>query len=77
MGTITVNINDEVETSFRKKVYRLYGKRKGVLGKALTEAMSEWEMKKEHFNTCMKLLEGGVDLGKLKYKTRDELHDRN
>mgnify|MGYP001584669247 FL=1 len=77
MGTITVNINDNVENNFRKRVYMTYGKRKGVLGKALTEAMDEWERKKEYFDTCMRLLEEGVDLGKLKYKTRDELHDRN
>ncbi len=77
MGTITVNINDDVENNFRKKVYRLYGKRKGVLGEALTEAMLEWGRKKEYFDTCMKLLEEGIDLGKLKYKTREELHDRD
>jgi len=77
MGTITININDDVENNFRKKVYRLYGKRKGVLGKALTEAILEWGRKKEYLNVCMKLLEEGVDLGKLKYKTREELHDRD
>jgi len=77
MGTITVNINNEVEQDFRKRVSQIYGKKKGVLGKALSEAMIAWSMKKKYFDTCMKLLEEGRDMGRLKYKNREELHDRS
>jgi hypothetical protein len=77
MGTITANIEDTTEELFRKRVYNLYGKRKGNIGKALNEAMLEWIRKKEYFERCMYLLEEGINLGKLKYKNRDELHDRN
>lgn len=77
MGTITINVKDDIEKTFRKRVYQLYGKKKGTLGRALTEAMKEWSMKKKYFNRCMELLERGADMGKIKYKDRDELHDRD
>ena len=77
MATITVNVTDAVAKGFRTRVYQLYGPKKGTLGKALTEAMTEWSQKKEYFDKCMNLLNQGVDMGKLKYKTREELHDRN
>ena len=77
MGTITANINDEVETLFRKRVSQIYGTGKGTLGKALSEAMLEWARKKQYFETCMNLLEHGTPMGKIKYKTREELYDRH
>ena len=39
--TITVNINEKIENEFREKAALKYGKRKGYLGKAMTEAMDE------------------------------------
>ena len=77
VGTITINVSDNVEQSFRKKAYQLYGKKKGTLGKAVTEAIQEWSKKQEHFDRCMELLKSGIDMGKLKYKNRQELHGRN
>ncbi|MFH1072910.1 MAG: hypothetical protein V1743_05785 [Nanoarchaeota archaeon] len=77
MGTITINVNDETEELFRKRVSQLYGKRKGSLGKALTEAIREWSKRKEYFDRCLELLTAGADLGKIKFKSRDELHDRH
>ncbi|HIH42694.1 TPA: hypothetical protein HA246_03550 [Candidatus Woesearchaeota archaeon] len=77
MATITTNVKEDVAQTFRKRAIEIYGKRKGVLGKAMSEAMMEWCRKKEYFETCMKLLDEGIDTGKLKYKKRDELYDRN
>ena len=77
MGTITINVSDNVEQSFRKKAYQLYGKKKGTLGKAVTEAIEEWDKKREYSNRCMELLETGINMGKLKYTNRKELHGRN
>jgi len=77
MATITVNIQERVEQMFRKRVYQLYGKRKGMLGKALAEAMQEWVEKKKNFEICISMLENGVDMGKIKYTNREELYDRN
>ncbi len=76
MGTITINVKDDVEQMFRGRVYQLYGKKKGTLGKALTEAIFEWSNKKLYLDRCMELLENGIDMGKLKYKEREELHGR-
>ncbi|MBI5072935.1 hypothetical protein HZA99_03890 [Candidatus Woesearchaeota archaeon] len=77
MTTITINVQDTVAQHFRKRVHQLYGKKKGNLGKAIAEAMQEWVRKKEHLDTCMLLLEKGVNMGKLKYSTRDEIYDRS
>ncbi len=74
MVAITANIDDNTEDIFRKKVYKIYGKKKGTLGKALTEAMLEWGRKRNYFDVCIKLLHECKDMGKLKYKTRDRLH---
>jgi len=77
MATITINISEKVEQEFRKKAYQTYGRKKGVLGKAITEAILEWSKKKEYLEECMNLLDKGIDMGKIKYTKREELHDRN
>ena len=53
------------------------GKRKGYLGKAITEAMKEWSEKGEKSaeTKFRELLEKGVKMKKWKYN-REELHDR-
>lgn len=79
MGTITVNVKDDVEKEFRKLVRRLHGARKGELGKALTEAMQKWvyEKKQEKIaQEALKLLELKFNFGKRLYRDRDELHER-
>jgi len=79
MKTITVNVDEEVEEKFRKLASATYGRRKGFLGKALTEAMREWEKKKietDNVARAMQLLEKGINMGGIKYKSRDELHER-
>jgi len=77
MATITVNVSDETADLFRNSVFGAYGKSKGVLGKALTEAMHDWAAKNEYLETCLKLLQTGKDMGKLLYKKRAELHERH
>ena len=77
MATITVNVSDEIAHTFRSNVYGLYGKKKGVLGQALNEAMQDWSNKKEHFDICMGLLSKGVNMGRITYKKRGELYGRN
>ena len=77
MATITVNIKDDVEKRFRKMAGSRYGKRKGYLGEAVTEAMETW-IKSESSNVkrAIELLEKGPNGGGLTYKSRDELHER-
>ena len=42
MGTITVNIKDEVEKEFRAVASIAHREEKGYLEKAVTEAMQRW-----------------------------------
>ncbi len=77
--TLTVSVDLNVEKRFRKVAKALHGKKKGYLGRALTEAMDQWTKDKEHSDSvaaALQLLDEGVDLGGLKYKHRDELHER-
>lgn len=77
MGTITVNVDDEVEERFRKTASTKYGKRKGYLGEALTEAMKTWlKAESGSVKKAVELLEKGHNSGGLLYKSRDELHER-
>jgi len=79
MGTITVNVSDDVEKEFRKLVSSIRGARKGELGKALTEAMQKWvyEKKQEKIaQEALKLLDLKFNFGKRLYRDRDELHER-
>ena len=75
MATITVNVSDDVEKKFRMRAAQLYGKKKGSLGRALTEAMDMWT-KKECLERSMTLLKQGLNTGKILYKKREELYDR-
>jgi hypothetical protein len=75
--TITVNVSEEVDGEFRKQAGLRYGKRKGYLGRALTEAMSEWTRKKDSdaVNRGLVLLNEGIRGRKWKFD-RNELHER-
>lgn len=79
MGTITVNVKDEVEREFREVASVAHGDKKGYLGMALTEAMQRWINEKKQEKIAereLKLLEKGFNFGKKLYETRDELHER-
>lgn len=75
--TITVNVEKETALEFRKMVIIKYGKKKGSLGKALTEAMMEWAKKEdiEIVNQGIGLLNKGIEGKKWKFN-RDDLHER-
>lgn len=78
MKTITVNVEEDVEKRFRRLASAIYGKRKGYLGKALTEAMKEWEkrrVKMNHVAKAMLLLEKGIKMRRWRFK-REDLHER-
>ncbi|MGI0078583.1 MAG: hypothetical protein ACRECH_03070 [Nitrososphaerales archaeon] len=76
---ITVSVDVEVEQKFRRTAKAVHGRKKGYLGKAVTEAMERWTKEREQRDTvaaALNLLDEGVDLGGVKYKRRDELHER-
>jgi predicted transcriptional regulator len=77
--TITVSVDAEVEERFRRTAKAIHGKKKGYLGKALTDAMKVWTKEREQTDNVaatLRLLEEGVNMGITKQKSRDELHER-
>ena len=78
MGTITVNVSDEVENKFREVAGAVYGNNKGHLGKALEESMTLWIKKEQNTDVvkAMEWLKTGFPMGKIAYKDRSELHER-
>jgi hypothetical protein len=79
MATITVNVDDSVEKRFRKEVYEHLGEEKGVLGRAITEALRLWIEEKAQEDVARALratMDKGYRMGKLKYSSRGELHER-
>ncbi len=78
MGTITINVDDDLEKKFRKTVIEEEGEGKGKLGGAVSEALSVWLNNKRQERISkhqLELMEMGFVLGKFKF-TRDELHER-
>ena len=76
---ITVSVNAEVERKFRRTAKAVHGTKKGYLGRALTDAMERWTKDREETDTVaatLSLLDNGIDMGGVRYKHRDELHER-
>ncbi len=79
MGTMTISIDNDVEQQFRALAQKIYSKKKGYLGNAVTSAMKKWieEMTQKQISEReIKLLEKGFDMGELKFKSRDDLYER-
>lgn len=80
MGTITVNIRKETEEKFRSVVKKERGEGKGILGKAIEEALEAWVKEIEQEEIAKRQLallrSGGLKTGKIKKWTREELHER-
>ncbi len=75
--TMTVNVEEDVASEFRKQASLKFGKKKGYLGRAVTEAMEEWTRKRNESleKQFLELLETGIKMKKWKFN-RDELHER-
>lgn len=79
MGTVTISIDDNTEDRFRSYIYKERGKSKGVLGKAVNEALNKWleEKKQEKIaEEAIAIMKKGFYSGGYKIKSRDELHER-
>ena len=78
MGTITVNVKDDVEERFRETVKEEFGVGKGKLGRAFAEAMLAWLKEKEQkeiAERAIKRMDKGLyRLGKWKFN-RDEIYE--
>ncbi|MFA4820488.1 MAG: hypothetical protein WC613_06050 [Candidatus Aenigmatarchaeota archaeon] len=77
MAIMTISVRDDVEKRFRKMAGSKYGKRKGYLGEAVTEAMEVWlRAESGSVKRAVELMHKGHNSGGLLYKSRDELHER-
>jgi len=79
MGTITININDEIENQFRTLARKTYHDKKGYLGNAVTCALQKWideVTQKQIAERELKILDKGFVMGKLKFTSREELYER-
>lgn len=80
MGIMTTSISDTIETRFRKAVAMKFGTNKGALQKGIEFGMQKLieEVELENLRkSAVERLEKGYKLGKLLYKSRDELYDRD
>ena len=79
MGTMTINLDSATENSFRNYVSKEYGTNKGVLGKAVREALNKWLKEKSQDKIAKEAIASmkkGFNSGGFKIKSRDELHER-
>jgi hypothetical protein len=79
MATITLNVNDEINNEFRNVVKSKFGVGKGILGKAIEEAIKKWifeEKQKELSNEGLMMLKEGIWSKKGFNFNRDEIYDR-
>ena len=79
MTTITISVDTEVETLFRKTAKEAYDGKKGFLGDAITEAMKKWLQERKDAKIAkrqLELMHRGFHTGPVTYKNRDELHAR-
>ena len=82
MGTITINVKDEVEKEFRETVKKEIGVGKGKLGSAVEEALEKWVYEREQLDISsrqliiLKMKKGLYKLPKGWKFNRDEAYDR-
>jgi len=78
MVTITINVNEAVAKKFRETAAATFGKTKGYLGRAVSEALFTWvNLKREKKESAhmLEILEEGLDLGGVTF-SREQLHAR-
>ena len=79
MTTITISVKDDINREFRETVKKKLGKGKGVLGKAVEEAMQKWMHDEEQRKIAVELKKM-MDKGLYSLKgwkfNRDEIYDR-
>ena len=79
MATITLNVKDNIEKEFRDTVKKKLGAGKGVLGKAVEDAMTKWtheQKQKEIAESAKKMMRNGLYSLKGWKFNRDEIYDR-
>ena len=78
--TITRSVDENAEKEFREFVARKYGAGKGTLSRATMDAykkLIEEDEQERLRRSALEILNKGFKLGKLNYKTRAELYERD
>jgi len=79
MPTMTISINDEINKEFRQTVKKEFGEGKGVLGKAVEEAVKKWieeKKQKEIAQSAKEMMNKGLYSLKGWKFNREEIYDR-
>jgi len=79
MTTITLNVNNELNNEFRQVVKSKFGEGKGILGKAIEDAIKKWinEQKQiEISNKQILLLREGAWSNKGYKFNREEIYEK-
>ena len=79
MAVMTISIKDEVANELRQTVKNGMGSGKGVLGKAIEEAIKKWIEEKKQKEIAerqiQRMKQGLYSLGRWKFN-REEIYDR-
>ena len=76
METITINVSEELAEQFRQKAEEKFGKKKGYLAKAVSEAFTEWlKQEDDVIHEALQIIDKGIKLPAWKYKKRSELYE--
>lgn len=80
MATITVNVKDNINKEFREAVEKKLGHGKGILGKAMEDAMQKWASNEDQDRIreeALALMKKGLYKLPKGYKfRREEAYDR-
>ena len=76
---MTISISDQTEKRFRKRVRKEIGTGKGKMGQAADEAFKRWVEEKEQKEIAQRgiAMLGKFKMGKILYKHRSELYERD
>lgn len=79
MATITISVKDDIEKEFRESVKRRLGEGKGVLGKAVEDALQKWmhdEKQRQIAKEASEMMNKGLYSLKGWKFDREEIYDR-
>jgi len=80
MATITISVKDDLNKEFRETVKKKLGQGKGVLGKAIEEAIEKWvhnEKQKRIAAEMKEMMDKGLYSLKGWKFNRNEIYDRH
>ena len=76
METITINVDEDLAEAFRQKAETKFGKKKGYLAKAVSEAFTYWvHEQKDLVSKAFDLMDKGIKAENWKYKKRSEIYE--